>query len=89
MSWSTDLSNNLRLGITFILLLWNVFVSTNLETPYPSFLVDMYAIPITRLFLLATVLLTILWCPSAGIMAAFAYICLGSDVLTTTKTTGI
>lgn len=95
MSWeqslapTTKLDMKLRMAATLILLLWNMVVSTNLETPYPSFLVDMYALPLTRLFLISLVILLSLWCPTVGIMAAFSYICLGSDVLTTTKTTGI
>ena len=56
-------------------------VSTHLETPYPELLIELYAMPITRIFLLALVLLTATWCPKAGIMIALAYVCLGADVI--------
>jgi hypothetical protein len=95
MSWiesltpSTTLDLKLRLAATLALLLWNFALATSLETPYPDWLVNAYALPLTRLFLLTLVILSSMWCPTVGIMAAFAYICLGADVLTTTKTTGV
>lgn len=91
MSWQEQLAPStktdmvLRLGATLLLLLFNVFISTHLKTPFPESLVEAYGIPITRLFLLILVIVSAIWCPTVGIMAAFAYICLASDVLITTK----
>ena len=56
-------------------------VSTHLETPYPELLIELYALPITRIFLLMFVLLAASWCPVVGVLAAFAYMCLGADVI--------
>ncbi len=92
MSWDQSLAptnetdGRLRMAATLALLLWNLVLATSIETPYPSTLVEFYALPLTRLFLLTLVILSALWCPTVGILAAFAYICLGADVLTTTKT---
>lgn len=93
MSWenqlipssSTDLK--LRMAATLVLILWNITLATSLETPYPLWLVELYALPLTRLFLLTLVILSAMWCPTVGVLAAFSYITLGADVLTTTKTT--
>jgi hypothetical protein len=95
MSWTdsliptSTLDLKLRMAATLALLLWNFAIATSLETPYPDWLVNMYALPLTRLFLLGLVILSSMWCPSVGIMAAFAYISLGADVLITTKSTSV
>jgi hypothetical protein len=70
-----------RLSMTVLLFIFNVLIGTSIETPFPNLLVEAYAIPLTRIALLILVLLSAYWCPSVGIMAAFAYISLGSDVL--------
>jgi hypothetical protein len=80
---SSDIS--LKLGITFFFFLWNVLVASHLETPYPESLVEAYALPFTRLGLLGLVILSALWCPTVGIMAAFAFVCLGADVIFLTR----
>ncbi len=71
----------LRIVAVAFLFIWNLLVATHLEYPYPASLVDAYAIPLTRMFLLGLVVLSAMWCPSVGIMAAMAYVCLGADVL--------
>ena len=71
----------LRASVGVLLLVWNVFVSTHLETPYPSLLIDLFAIPLTRIFLLGLVILSAMWCPTVGILAALAYISLGADTV--------
>jgi len=71
----------LKLSVALILLVWNWLVSTHLETPYPSDLVEAYALPLTRLFLLGLVILSAVWSPSVGLMAALAYASLGADVI--------
>jgi hypothetical protein len=87
MSWIDSLQATsaqdkfLRLFAVAILLLWNWHIGTSLYTPYPKELVEAYSIPLTRIALLSFVILASLWCPSVGIMAAFAYIALGADVL--------
>jgi hypothetical protein len=86
MSWqlllqpSTKTDMALRLGVTISLFLWAWLISTHLEAPYHPTLVDLYAIPLTRLFILFLVLLSAYWCPTVGILAAFSYIMLGADV---------
>ncbi len=57
-------------------------------TSYPHTLIDTYALPLTRLFLLALVLLAASWCPTVGILAALAYVFLGADTLFLTRTEG-
>lgn len=91
MSWEQSLiptssfDMKLRMGATLILLLLNLVYSMQVETPYPPWLVELYALPLTRVFLLFLVVVSAMWCPSVGILAALAYISLGADVLTTTK----
>ena len=92
MSWETLLAPNskidgyLRLFAAICLFMWNVSVSTHMHTPFPSALVDAYAVPATRIFLLVLVLFASAWCPTVGILAALAYVSLGADVLLFSKT---
>jgi hypothetical protein len=60
-------------------------VSTRLETPYPEGLVEVYALPFTRVLLLGLVILSGVWCPTVGLMAALAFVCLGADVIFLTR----
>ena len=78
---SVKLDTIINYTMIVILILWNWMVSTKLETPYPELLVELYAIPITRIFLLLFVLLAAVWCPMVGVLAALAYVCLGADVI--------
>jgi hypothetical protein len=78
---SVKMENLIQYGIIVILIIWNWMVSTHLETPYPELLIELYALPITRIFLLMFVLLAAVWCPAVGVLAAFAYMCLGADVI--------
>ena len=71
----------MRIVAAIFLLIWNWLVSTHLEVPYPSSLVEAYATPLTRIGLLSLVILSAYWCPTVGILAAFAYVSLGADVL--------
>lgn len=71
----------LRAAFVVLFLAWNVLMSTHMETPYPSLLIELYAIPLTRLFLLGLVVLSAIWCPTVGVMVALAYISLGADTL--------
>lgn len=79
------MDSNLKMGIILCLFLWNVFISTRLETPYPESLVEVYALPFTRVLLLTLVVLSALWCPTVGLMAALAFVCLGADVIFLTR----
>ena len=79
------LDNNLRIGMVLCFFLWNVLVSTRLETPYPETLVEVYALPLTRILLMGLVILSAIWSPTVGIMAAFAFVCLGADVMFLTQ----
>lgn len=78
---TSETDKYLRLVAAILLFMWNWLVATQLENPYPYSLVDAYAIPLTRIGLLGLVVLSAMWCPTVGIMAAMAYVCLGADVL--------
>jgi len=80
-----SLDNQMRIGMVFLFFLWNVLIATRLETPYPETLVEAYALPATRVLLLGLVILAAVWSPTVGIMAAFAFVCLGADVLFLTR----
>jgi hypothetical protein len=80
-----SLDNQMRIGMIFLFFLWNVLIATRLETPYPETLVEAYALPATRILLLGLVILAAVWSPTVGIMAAFAFVCLGADVLFLTR----
>ena len=75
----------MRIGMVFLLFLWAVLIATRLETPYPESLVEAYALPATRVLLLGLVILAAIWSPTVGILAAFAFVCLGADVLFLTR----
>lgn len=77
--------DEMRIGMVFLFFLWNVLIATRLETPYPETLVEAYALPATRVLLLGLVILAAIWSPTVGIMAAFAFVCLGADVLFLTR----
>jgi hypothetical protein len=81
----SELDKSLRIGIILILFIWNVLVATRMETAYPEVLVEIYALPATRLLLLGGVLGLSFWCPTVTVVAALAYICLGADVIFLTK----
>jgi len=72
-------------GVLFILAIWNVFIGTRMETPYPETMVELYALPFTRLLLLLSVVLLGIWDVRVGLMAALAFVCLGADVIFLTK----
>ena len=80
-----SLDNQMRIGMVFLFFLWNVLIATRLETPYPESLVEAYALPASRILLLGLVILAAVWSPTVGIMAAFAFVCLGADVLFLTR----
>ncbi len=73
-----------RVVIAGCLLLYNWLVATHLETPYPTALVEIYSVPLSRLLLVGLVLLSASWCPTVGILSALAYICLAADVVSFT-----
>lgn len=76
--------DGLRMFVTAALFVWVVFLGTDIKTAYPSMLVEAYALPLTRMLLLAFVVALTYWCPNAGILAAMAYVFLGSDTITLT-----
>jgi hypothetical protein len=71
----------IRAAMAFILILWNWLIASHLETPYPPALVELYSIPLTRIFLLGLVLFSAHWCPTVGLLTGFAFVCLGADVI--------
>jgi len=60
-------------------------VATRMETPYPEILVEVYALPFTRLLLLGLIIALSMWDAQITILAALAFICLGADVIFLTK----
>ena len=77
----SKLDSNVRLALSILLAGWLLFMGFHLETPYPAALIEAYALPLTRIFLLLFVILTASWCPTVGILVAMAYVCLGADVI--------
>ena len=71
----------MRATLAIVLLVWNIVISTHIEPPYPSNLIELFATPLTRIFLLGLVILSAMWCPTVGIMAALAYISLAADTV--------
>ncbi len=85
MSWlpipSSKTDGILRFSLALLLLVFNWLVSTRIDVPYPSAFIEAYSIPLLRIALLSLVVLAAMWCPTVGILAAFAYVSLGADVL--------
>ena len=75
----------IELIVLISLALWNIVIATRMETPYPEILVELFALPLTRLVLLLCVLALIAWKNDIAILASLAFICLGSDVIFLTK----
>lgn len=85
--WADKLAANsktdgiMRLIIAITLAVWLWTVGFRLENAYPATLIELYALPLTRIFLLVLVLISAAWCPTVGILAALAYVTLGADVI--------
>lgn len=56
-----------------------------MEEPYPETLIESYAMPLTRMGLLALVVIAAAWSPTVGVLSALAFACLGMDVLLLTR----
>jgi hypothetical protein len=69
--------------VSLLVYLW--FIGTHMESAYPETLIESYAMPLTRMGLLGLTLITAAWSPTAGILAALAFVCLGADVTLFTK----
>ena len=81
----SELDKYFRLVALFALIIWNLFIATRMETPYPEILVELYALPAARVLLLGIVIALSFWCPTVSLQAALAFVCLGSDVIFLTK----
>ena len=81
----SELDKYFRLTALLILFVWNLLVATRMETPYPEILVELYALPASRLGLLGIIIALSFWCPTVTLMGALAFVCLGSDVIFLTK----
>jgi hypothetical protein len=81
-SWTFD--DGARLFVTAVLFAWIVAIGSDIKSAYPPVLVEAYALPLTRFLLLAFVVALTYWCPNAGVLAAMAYVFLGSDTITLT-----
>lgn len=69
---SDQFDKALRLLFVAGLLFWNIFEGAVLHNEYPYSFVSLYPIPLWRIVLLAAVITGALWCPSVGLMLAFA-----------------
>lgn len=81
----SEIDKYFRLLALLTFIVWNLFVATRMETPYPEILVELYAFPAARLVLLGSVIALSFWCPTVTLQAALAFVCLGSDVIFLTK----
>jgi len=61
-----------RLTVVTAILLWNVKEGAVFHNEYPKVLVHLYPIAFWRLTLLVATILGALWCPSVGLMMAYA-----------------
>jgi fumarate reductase subunit D len=86
MDWTSALAGKgsvdsaLRLSAVILLFVWALMEGSVLDRPYPHSLVELYSIPFTRLLLLVILVLSAIWCPTVGILAATSYILLASDL---------
>ncbi len=62
----------LRLLVTVAVLIWNVKEGAVFHTEYPEAFLRLYHIPLWRLLLLVALITGAAWCPSVGIMLAYA-----------------
>jgi hypothetical protein len=69
---TTTIDNILRAVFALSLLFWNITEGAVFQNEYPSSFIQLYCIPLWRLLLLAAVITGAYWCPSVGIMLAFA-----------------
>lgn len=72
MAPSGSLDAILRLAVTVLLLAWNTVEGSIFENEYPSSFVKLYPIPIWRFLFVIALIAGANWCPSVGIMFAFA-----------------
>lgn len=69
---SDSADKTLRLIFTVALLYWNVKEGAVFQNEYPAAFVELYSIPLWRVLLLVAVLTGAAWCPSVGLMLAYA-----------------
>ena len=62
----------LRLTLTVAILAWNVLEGAVFENTYPWPMVKLYRVPLWTVLLLVVLLTGADWCPSVGLMIAFA-----------------
>ena len=80
LATTTSLDSTLRILAVVGLFVWALLEGTVLDRPYPHSVVELYSIPFTRLLLLVLVVLSAIWCPRVGILAAASYVLLASDL---------
>ena len=71
------------LATALVAYLW--LIGTRMEDPYPEMQIEGYAMPLTRMGLMALVLVAAAWSPTVGVLSALAFACLGMDVLLLTR----
>jgi hypothetical protein len=68
----SSLEDKLKLAVAIVLLLWNAIEGSVLENEYPALFVRLYPLAIWRVFLVLAILAGALWCPTVGILLAYA-----------------
>jgi hypothetical protein len=69
---SPETDKILRLLVTGALLIWNVIEGSVFQNEYPAAFIELYSTPLWRFLLLAALITGASWCPSVGLMLAFA-----------------
>jgi hypothetical protein len=64
--------DTLKLLVALLLIGWNTIEGAVLENEYPSIFVRLYPLAIWRVCLVLAVLAGALWCPTVGILLAYA-----------------
>lgn len=80
---NVDTLSRTVLAAALVAYLW--LIGTRMEEPYPETLIESYAMPLTRMGLLALVVIAAAWSPTVGVLSALAFACLGMDVLLLTR----
>jgi len=68
----SGLDGTLRLIIAVLLFGWNWLEGAIFENEYPKAFVSLYPIPLWRVALLLLFVTGALWCPTVGVLLAFA-----------------
>jgi hypothetical protein len=79
------IDNVLKLSILFLLAVWIFSRALLYQAEYPTRLVELYNEPLWRIALIVLTITAFMWCPSIGILLAFAVIMYFSDLESLSK----